>query len=222
MFNSIIDQVNGIEIGSALLCTLVSVGLGFVVALVHMSQGRNSKSFLISLVLLPAIVQLVIMMVNGNIGAGVAVFGAFSLIRFRSVPGSAKEIVSVFLAMAIGIATGMGYLMVAITFTIIICLLMLILYTSKFGEKKNFKRLKIIIPEDLNYKDVFKDILLKYTNSYNLIKVKTTNLGSLYELLYEVVMKHGADEKQMIDELRIRNANLKITLKDIGASKDEL
>jgi len=210
MFSSIIDSA-GITFTDALLCTAVSLVLGFAIALVNLSQGRATKTFTVSLVLLPAIVQTVIMMVNGNLGVGVAVLGTFSIIRFRSVPGGAKEIVSVFFAMAIGLATGTGYLTFAALFAVIIGLVMFVLYKTKFGEiKPKEKHLKIVIAEDLDYTEIFNDIFKKYTQSAVLVKVKTTNMGSMFELTYELVEKPGISEKALIDELRCRNGNLSI------------
>jgi hypothetical protein len=222
MFSSIIDSA-GITFTDALLCTAVSLVLGLAVSLVNLAQGRATKSLSVSLVLLPAIVQTVIMMVNGNLGVGVAVMGAFSIIRFRTIPGGAKEIVSVFFAMAIGLATGTGYLTFAALFTAIVCAAMLILYKTKFGEiKSKEKHLKIVIPEDLDYTDVFDDIFKKYTRSAVLVKVKTTNMGSMFELTYELVEKPGIREKAMLDELRCRNGNLSIVCGTKQTVQEEL
>ena len=190
-----------------------SLILGLAIALVHMWTSKYSKSFVISLAILPALVQVVMMMVNGNLGTSVAILGAFGLIRFRSMPGTAKEIVSVFFAMAVGLATGMGHVLFAAYVTLIISALILILSKTKFGEKNNNeKKLKIVLPEELDYNDVFKDIFEEYTKSCTTDKVKTINMGSMYELTYNVVLKDQNKEKEFIDKLRVRNGNLTISM----------
>lgn len=162
--------------------------------------------------MLPAIVQMVIMLVNGNLGTGVAVMGAFSLIRFRSAPGSAKDICSIFLAMAVGIATGTGYILIAFIFTLILCGINLIYINLPFIKGINGeKELKITIPESLDYSGVFDDLFAEYTKKSELVLVKTSNMGSLYKLSYIIVMKDSANEKEFIDKLRCRNGNLEIS-----------
>ncbi len=176
-------------------------------------RNRYTKSFLLTLVILPAIVSVVIMMVNGNVGAGVAVMGAFSLVRFRSVPGSAKEIAMLFLSMGAGLATGMGYLGYAVVFSVILGLIFTIINCSPFGESDmdRARDLRITIPEDLNYTEVFEDIFEHYTASHALRRVKTTNMGSLFKLEYDVTLRDPQKEKDMIDALRVRNGNLEIS-----------
>lgn len=212
MFTSILSSVEGsLTIQNALLCTLVSLVLGVVIALVYMYQGGYTKSFVMTLVLLPPLVQLVIMMVNGNLGTSVAVLGTFSLVRFRSVPGSSKEIVSIFFAMAVGLATGTGFITFAAMMTVIIGLVLIVLGKTSFGESKyNEKDLRITIAESLDYTNIFDDIFEKYTKKCNLQRVKTTNLGSMYELEYHITLKEVEKEKEMIDEIRCRNGNLTI------------
>jgi type IV secretory pathway VirB2 component (pilin) len=212
-----------LSIESAILCTLVSLALGMVIAVSYMAQGTFTKNFIITLVLLPALVQTVIMIVNGNLGTSVAVMGAFSLVRFRSTPGSAREISGIFFAMVIGLATGMGYLTYAVLITVIVGLVMFILTKSKFAESKTVtKDLKVTIPENLDYTDIFDDIFSKFTKSSILNKVKTTNLGSMYELQYSVEMLDESQEKQFIDELRCRNGNLTIICGRPVISREEL
>lgn len=206
MFNSILDA-NNLSIVSSLICMISALVLGGIVALIH---RKSSKDFLITLVILPLIVQVVIIMVNGNLGTSVAILGAFSLIRFRSLQCNSKELLVIFLTMAIGLATGMGYILFAIVFTVLACLMIFIL--NKLFIGKTTKLLKIVVPEDLDYEDVFDDILNKYSTSYDLIKSKTINMGSLYELTYELSLKNNIKQKEFIDELRIRNGNLKIVL----------
>ena len=201
-----------IEVGDFLLCLGVSLFLGLIMAAAYMWRNEHTKSFLVTLALLPAVVCVVIMMVNGNIGAGVAVAGAFSLVRFRSAPGSAKEIVTIFLAMGAGLIAGMGYLGFAALFTVIMCVMFLI-YNAVAGNARSEevnKTIKITIPEDLDYSGTFDDIFAEYTKKNELIKVKTTNMGSMFRLTYNVTLKDATKEKQMIDRIRERNGNLEI------------
>lgn len=195
------------------ICTAVSLVLGAVIAFTAGFRAKQSKSFLLALFLIPAIVQTVIMLVNGSVGTGVAVMGAFSLVRFRSVAGSAKEIVSIFLAMATGLATAMGYIGLAAIFVVIICIVMLITSFIHFEERDDLVRsLKITVPEDLNYAHEFDEIFEKYTRNAKLLTVKTSNMGSLYKLLYRVELVSEDDIQKFIDELRIRNGNLEIAV----------
>ena len=205
----------GIGVGDFLLCIGVSLALGLLMALCYMFRTRYTKSFVITLSLLPAVVCVVIMMVNGNVGAGVAVAGAFSLVRFRSVPGTAKEIGMLFLAMGTGLITGMGYLGYAALFSLLLCLVSLIYTLLDFGgEKKGtcYRALRITVPEDLNYTDVFEEILAAYTKSHVLVKVKTVNMGSMFRLTYDIVLRDAAVEKEMIDRIRERNGNLEVAV----------
>jgi hypothetical protein len=213
MFESIFESSSSLSVTTALLCLLVSIVLGFVIALTHMKTGKYTKNFVVTLIILPALVQVVMLMVNGNLGTSVAVVGAFSLVRFRSIPGNSKEIASIFLAMAVGLSVGMGQILFAVLVTLVICLCMFILYITKFGERRNVtKILKITIPEDLDYTGVFDDIFDEYTESVNLEQVKTTNMGSMFELKYSVKFLSDINEKNFIDEIRCRNGNLNISL----------
>lgn len=213
MFESVFDSTGSLSIGIVLLCFLISIVLGFVIAFTHMKTGKYTKNFVITLTILPALVQVVMMMVNGNLGTSVAVLGAFSLVRFRSLPGNSKEIASIFLAMAIGLSIGMGHLLFAVLVTFIVCFVLFILSITKFGElKDNTKILKIIIPEDLDYTGVFDDIFKKYTKDIILENVKTTNMGSMFELKYRIKLLNNINEKEFIDTLRCRNGNLSISL----------
>lgn len=196
-----------------LWCTIASIVLGLVCALIYMYKHNYSKNFVVTLALLPVIVQMVITLVNGNLGAGVAVMGVFNLVRFRSIPGSAKDIGSVFLAMAIGLATGMGYIGVAAILTVVVGIFNIIYVTTPFGTPRAPKKqLKITVPEDLEFEGVFDEVLGNYTATYELQNVSTSNMGSLYQLEYSVSMKDDGLEKRMIDELRCLNGNLKIML----------
>ncbi len=211
MLDSIISG-SGLSLTSFLICTAVSLILGLAVAGLCMVKNKASKSFVLALAVLPAVVQMVIMLVNGNIGAGVAVAGAFSLVRFRSASGSAREIAMIFLAMAIGLATGMGYVAAAAIFFVILALFILLLTFTRFGAgKENERSLKITIPEDLDYDGLFDDLFQRYTSSHELEKVKTSNMGTLYELEYKVVLKDEQMPRAFLDELRCRNGNLNIS-----------
>ena len=209
MLNSVL---NG-SVMSIIWCLLSALALGFVISFTYRLTSKYSKNFLITISLLPLIVCSVIIMVNGNLGTSVAVLGAFSLIRFRSMPGNSKEILIVFLSMSIGLSLGMGQLVFACILTAFF-LIGIVLYTkvSLFERNSKEKILKIIIPENLNYEKVFDDIFTKYTSKFSLEMVKTTNMGSLFDLSYNIILKRDVSEKEFIDELRIRNGNLKIIL----------
>ena len=203
-------STGSLTLSTMLICTAVSLVIGAGIAFVFGRGERTSKGFAMTLTLLPAIVQMVIMLVNGDVGTGVAVMGAFGLVRFRSAPGSAKEICAIFLAMAAGLATATQHLLAAIIFTAIICAVVAVIGTlgAKTTEEKC---LKITIPESLDYSGAFSDIFSKYTETNTLDEVKTSNMGSLYKLSYTITMKDSSKEKQMIDELRERNGNLEIS-----------
>ena len=209
------DLVSVISVTDFLLCLGFSLVLGLVMAFAYMYRTRYTKSFLITLALLPAVVCVVIMLVNGNVGTGVAVAGAFSLVRFRSVPGTAKEICTLFLAMGAGLIAGMGYLGFAVLFTLVMCVMFVLYNRLDFGSKKNsetFKTFAITIPEDLDYSGIFDDIFAEYTLSHDLVRVKSTNMGSMFKLTYNVMLRDVTREKEMIDKIRCRNGNLEITV----------
>lgn len=224
MFASILNTTGGsLSVGTALICTLASIILGLGISFMYMKQGKCSKNFAISLVVLPVLIQVVIMMVNGNLGTSVAVLGAFSLVRFRSVPGSSKEICAVFFAMAVGLATGTGFIAFAVMITIIVGLLFIALSQTSFGEQKaGMKELKVTIPETLDYTEIFDDLFVKYTNEASLERVKTTNLGSMFELQYSISLKDEKKEKELIDEMRCRNGNLTIMCSRPQVGKEQL
>ena len=210
MLNSILGTE--LTLTSFLICTGVSLLLGVGTALVAGYRSRSTQSLAITLAILPAVVQAVIMLVNGSIGAGSAVAGAFSLVRFRSAPGTAREIAAIFLAMAIGLATGMGYVGLAVLLFLILAGAMLALTALRFGQKEDAGRiLKITIPEDLDYDGLFDDLFERYTTAHTLEKVKTTNMGTLYELRYRITLRQEPVPKVFLDELRCRNGNLNIT-----------
>ena len=210
MLNSILGTE--LTLTSFLICTGVSLLLGVGTALVAGYRSRSTQSLAVTLAILPAVVQAVITLVNGSIGAGIAVAGAFSLVRFRSAPGTAREIAAIFLAMAIGLATGMGYVGLAALLFLILAGAMLALTALRFGQKEDAGRLlKITIPEDLDYEGLFDDLFTQYTTSHTLVRVKTSNMGTLYELRYRITLRQEPVSKVFLDELRCRNGNLNIT-----------
>lgn len=227
IFTGIFDTTGEtvIVVPQFILCIAVSLMIGAFITWVYTYKSRYTASFAITLAMLPAVVCIVIMMVNGNVGAGVAVAGAFSLVRFRSVPGTAKEIGTIFLAMAAGLIAGMGYLGFAVLFSLIMGLVMLMLNITGFGTHKkatNDKTLKITIPEDLNYGEVFDDLFKQYLTRCEVIAVKTSNMGSLYKLTYHITLKDQKQEKKFIDELRCRNGNLEISIMQQEVNVNEL
>lgn len=226
IFRGIFDAQSAavITVWEFLLCVGVSLLVGALLALVYGYRSHPTRSFLMTLAMLPAIVCVVIMMVNGNVGAGVAVAGAFSLVRFRSVPGTAREIGAIFLAMGAGLISGMGYLGYAVLFTLVMCGCMLLYGRLAFGgsEASERKILHITIPEDLDYTGVFDEVLDKYTKIHELTQVKTTNMGSLFRLTYELVPESAEAEKELIDKLRCRNGNLEISISRRETTVNEL
>lgn len=210
MLNSIITGTE-ITLRAFLICTAVSLVLGVLTGMLCMFKNRCSQSFVLALAVLPAVVQVIIMLVNGNIGTGVAVAGTFGLVRFRSASGTAREISLIFLAMAIGLATGMGYVALAALLFLILAAFLLLLEVARFGAgAENERSLKITIGEDLDYDGLFDDLFQTYTTSHELERVKTTNMGTLYELEYKVVLKDEHSTKSFLDALRCRNGNLNI------------
>lgn len=221
VFNQTTTVSSSVTVQSLLLCMGAAFVLGLAIAGIYMFRNTYTKSFVITLVLMPAIVQLIIMLVNGNIGAGIAVMGAFSLVRFRSAQGTAREISSLFLAMAVGLALGMGYIGVATIFTLILGIFTLILELLHFGEKKKQElQLRITIPESLDYTQVFDEVFQEYAKSWKLVQVKTTNMGSMFKLEYRVTLNEARQEKEMIDAIRCRNGNLEI-LCNYGTNQTE-
>ena len=221
MLNNIFDNIfaaetaQTLELGSFLISIGAALVLGLISALFYTFRSTYSKGFVVTLATLPAVVAAIIMMVSGSLGASVAVAGTFSLVRFRSTPGTAKEIAAIFLAMASGLACGMGYPGFGALFTIIMCAVNIIYAVTGFGGKKQIelrKTLSVTVPEDLNYGEIFDDIMEKYTSEWKMTKVKTTNLGSLNRLTYDIVLKEARSEKAMIDEIRTRNGNLEVSM----------
>jgi uncharacterized membrane protein YhiD involved in acid resistance len=210
-------------IPAMIFCTLTSLFAGVVTAAAYSFRHVSNRNFLVTLAVLPVIIQSVIMLVNGKVGTGIAVMGAFSLVRFRSVPGTSREITSIFLAMALGLATGTGYLWYALIFTALINGMILVFQAVKFGEADALARnLKIVITEDKNYTVIFNDLFAEYTREARLEKVRTVNLGSLYALQYFIVLKDQNKEKEFIDKIRVRNSNLEIVCGIPALGREEL
>lgn len=215
MFDSLISS--GLSVQNFLICTGVSLVLGFLIAACFSFRANFSKSFCLTLAIIPAVVQVIIMMVSGSVGAGVAVAGTFSLVRFRSEPGTARQIGALFLAVAVGIAMGMGFAVLAAVFFLVITLFFLLLTVVGFGEDHTARRdLRVTIPENLDYEGVFDDLFDKYTRSHTLDRVRTTNMGTLYEIRYTITMKDEKQIKAFLDEIRTRNGNLTIVCGRVG------
>ncbi|MBQ9909900.1 MAG: DUF4956 domain-containing protein [Lachnospiraceae bacterium] len=211
MLESILAGAN-LNLWKVCICILVAALLGLALSFVYMkTERRYSKAFMTSLVVLPAAVCAIIALVNGNLGTGIAILGSFALVRFRSQPGNGKEIAVIFIAMGIGLAAATGYLLFTVIFAAFMCLLLFVLSKTGFGGKYEAeKSLKVTIPEDLDYQTAFEDVFERYMENVTLDNVRTTNLGSMYELRYSFTLKKDKSEKEMIDELRIRNGNLPI------------
>ncbi len=225
VFNSIIKNSGSITVGDFLTCIGVALVTGFIIALAYMIKNDYSKGFVATLVMLPPIVTAVIMMVSGNLGAGVAVAGAFSLVRFRSAQGTAKEIAVIFLAMSTGLAFGVGYVAFGLMLGVILSVVGLVLNLLGFGDVKDNKlkkNLKITIPEELDYTEVFDDLMEEYTTSSELVAVKSTNMGSMFKLNYEIKLKDASKEKEFVDKLRCRNGNLEILVSKVMQTESYL
>ena len=220
---SIFDSITGggFALGTYLICLAAACACGVLTAVAVSWRNRVSKSFVISLVLLPMIVDTVIVMVNGSIGTGVAVMGAFSLVRFRSVAGRAKDIAAIFLVMTAGLACAAGYAAVAVLFTAILCAVILLLARIPWQEDR-LMQLHITVPESLRFAHEFDDLFDTYTKSCRLVKTKTTNMGSLYKLLYRVELKDARKIQDFIDQLRCRNGNLEIAIAEASEGSEEL
>lgn len=226
MFDQLFNDVfTGTTINPASMFGAIGVGLvlGLILAKVYQYKTVYSKSFMMTLVMLPTLIAIVIFLVNGSLGAGVAVMGAFSLIRFRSAPGGAKELLAIFLAMTIGIAVGMGYLIFASVFTMIMSVVILLLETVNFGQMKHsMRQVTVVIPESLDYETVFDDIFQKATNYVELANVKTSDMGSLFKIKYIVQLNGTMTEKELVDALRTRNGNLEIAISRYVTKENEL
>lgn len=216
MFNSIFDtSTAGLEIPSALIAALVALALGMVLAFTHAKTTQTTKGMMVTLAVLPVLVMAVMIMINGNLGTSIAILGAFSLIRFRSIAGRAKDLLAIFAAMMIGLACGMGHVLFgAVVMAIYVVAVVLFSYTRILEPDRHERVLKIVIPEDLDYEEVFNDVFKKYTSRAHLVRMKTMNMGSLYKLTYDVKIKNDVKEKEFLDEIRVKNCNLKVLLSE--------
>lgn len=222
MFNTIFDSaVNGQSITTVLICSGVALLLGIALAITHLKTTQTTKGFLTTLAVLPLLVMAVMIMINGNLGTSIAILGAFSLIRFRSLQGHAKDLLSVFFAMMIGLALGMGHVLFAVVISVIAIIAIFFFSYTHFLEPDSAERiLKVVIPEDLDYDEVFDDIFKKYTSRHKLVRTKTMNMGSLYKLTYDIKLKRGIKEKEFLDEIRVKNCNLKVLLSEPCLEED--
>lgn len=201
---------------NTLIIIAASIALGVIISLVYIKTHKKegyAPSFTITLIMLPVIISIIILLVGNNVARAFSLAGAFSIIRFRSAPGDPKDISYVFFTLAVGLACGMGYIGYATIFTIVLCGVMVVLDMIKFATpSSNSMQLKIIVPENLNYEELFDDILTEYTSSWKMERVKTKEFGALFELTYRVNIKKDASRKDFIDELRCKNGNLNISL----------
>jgi hypothetical protein len=221
MFSTIFEELSltsglSISIGKVLVCIAVAILLGFLISgayFIITPRRDRSASFVLSLVILPTIVAVVIILIGGNLARAFSMAGIFTIVRFRSVPGDSKDISFVFLTMAAGLAVGLGYLTLSAVIIVVVGTVIVLVNKSGFGiGKQQEMRLRITIPEDMNYQGVFDEIFTKYTTHVQLQRVKTSNMGTLFELSYDIVLKSEQNEKEMIDALRCRNGNLGISL----------
>ena len=215
IFASLFEDTTSVSVTNFFIVMAVALGAGIIYSFLCYFKGKSSKSFLITTALVPAAVAMVIMLVNGNIGVGVAVAGAFGLVRFRSAQGSAKEILIIFITMAAGLAFGTGYLAYGAIFLVLAGIILLVLNLTKIWEKKSDKTtklMKVTIPEDLDYVSVFDDLFEKYTKDAELVKTKSVNMGSMFRLTYKLTLKDPSQEKKFIDDIRCRNGNLEIVM----------
>ncbi len=230
-FSSIFEKVvasdgtvmNSMSNGDFFICVGLAIALGLVMALCYMFKNDYSRSFVITIATLPTIVAVLIMLVSGNLAAAVSVGGVFALTRFRSNQGTSREITHIFLSMAIGLTLGLGYIWVAISLVVLIEAMSITFNITNFGKSNSKKRtLKIVIPESLDYNGLFDDLFQKYTTQSELVNVKLKNLGTMLHLTYNISLRDNNTEKQFIDEIRIRNANLDIICSKVISNSDEL
>ena len=214
IFDSLFDSVDSMGPVEFLICTGFALLAGFMISAVYRHRNKHTDSFALTIALLPSIVSVVIMVVSGDIGAGIAVAGAFSLVRFRSAPGTAKEIVVIFLAMATGLLIGMGFIAYAMIFAAIICAVILASSFLNFGKgsKQSEKVIKVTVPEDLDYNSEIDSVIQEYTDSMELVMVKSVNMGSMFKLTYNVKLKDESKQKELIDKIRVRNGNLEVAV----------
>ncbi len=223
MFSSIIEST-GLTAQSALICSLTSVIMGFWAAFLYrLNNPRASKNVMVTLTVMPLLVQAVIMLVNGSIGAGIAVMGAFNLVRFRSAPGTSRELCYIFLSMAVGLATGMGFVGFAVLIGVLAGIILALLgFSPLFGIVKTAKLVRVLVPEDMDYTVCFKEVFAEYASRYRLIMSKTVSMGTLYELRYEVILKNADKEKEFLDKIRAINGNLTVACSILTDNHEEM
>ena len=219
LFGSIIKS--GFTMGNFFVCLACAFVCGLITCLAASYRTNATKSYRTSLLLIPMIVTIVIMMVNGSIGTGIAVAGTFSLVRFRSIPGDAKQIVSIFLAVASGLACACGYVALAILFTLIVAVVMCLTAAVPMADDRKLG-LQIVAPESIHNMEAFNDLFEKYTKKHGLFKVKTVQMGSLYKLYYNIEMKDSSKLREFMDEIRCRNGNLEVMFYSLAEAADEL
>lgn len=221
IFSSITAYTSAINIGDVITTLLAALVFGLVIAVTYIKTQKNglySESLAVTLTILPIILAMIILFVGSNVARAFSLAGTLSIIRFRSAPGEPKDIGYIFFDIAAGLACGVGQYVYGAVFVAVVCIFMIVIHKTRFASlKTSAKRLKIVIPEDLDYENAFEDIFKKYTTEYKLIKIKTTDLGSLFELAYNVSMKEDGTDKAFIDELRCRNGNLSIILSLVDA-----
>ena len=213
---------NPITLTQILMTIGSALAAGILMALVFSYKSRSSSSFAITVAVLPMTMAVVVLVINGNLGVAVAVAGGFALVRFRSIAGTGREISAIFIDMTIGVILGMGYIGVAAIFFVIAALVILILSGTGFGSRTHEKLLKVTIPEDYDYTDLFDDIFEKYNTKAKIERIKTTNMGSLIDVTYRMNMQTATVPKEMLDELRTRNANLTIMIANAESANDAL
>ena len=215
IFDSLFSSADTMGPQEFIACIAFALIAGFMISAMYMYRNDHSSSLALTIALLPSIVCVVIMVVSGDIGAGIAVAGAFSLVRFRSAPGTAKEIIVIFLSMAVGLLIGMGFVAYALIFAAVICLVIMACNTLRFGQRDRDKAEKVVritVPEDLDYTSEIDTLLAEYTTSCELAKVKSVNMGSMFDLTYNVTLKDPSKQKELIDSIRVRNGNLEVAV----------
>ncbi len=222
MLETIIASTNGesFTLINALIVIGASILLGFIISLVYMYTHKKdgyASGFTLTLIMLPVIISIIILLVGNNVARAFSLAGAFSIIRFRSAPGDPKDIAYVFFTLAVGLACGMGYVGYGLIVTIILCVVLIVLDKIKFAMPKTKNmRLKILVPEDLNYEGVFDEVLERYSSKWTMESVKTKDFGALFEISYRVHLNENVSQKKFIDELRCKNGNLNIALTSTG------
>ena len=211
---------DGVTMTNFFILAALSLALGFLISRCYRVAAGEKGSMGEALIFLPFLVQIVILLVNGNLGTGVAVAGTFGLVRFRSAPGTARDIAVLFLSVAVGIACGMGYAALAVLAAVVVCAVLLIRRAVPASTDNGERNMKLAIPENLDYSDLFDDLLAEYTAKHELLQVKTANMGTLYNLHYRIRLKDTAKEKEFLDALRVRNGNLEISCGRAPAGKE--